>query len=128
MIIADAAGAPATWPLPPHSMAGAGILKAAANCIRTLVETGNDIALFGSSFGGAISLAMAGMLSPKSIVTVAAPLYSDSIQEPYVNDPENMAVVQKLNREKLFFDIREKIRGLSHVLVFHGDNDRIVPF
>ena len=103
-------------------------LEAAANCIHTLVETGNDIALFGSSFGGAISLAMAGILSPKSIVTVAAPLYSDSIQEPYVNDPENMAVVQKLNREKLFFDIREKIRGLSHVLVFHGDNDRIVPF
>jgi len=103
-------------------------LIAAVQTIRDLSETGNEIALFGSSFGGAISLAMAEVLNITSIVTVAAPLFSENIKEPYVNDPANNSVLQKLNKDTLFFDIRDRIPAISHLLIFHGDNDQIVPF
>lgn len=103
-------------------------LAAAGDTIRNLPDTGAAIALFGSSFGGAVSLAMAGSLAASSIVTVAAPLCSESIREPYVNDPDHIAVIKTLDRESLFFDIRDKIPGIRHVLAFHGDADQIVPF
>jgi len=103
-------------------------LFSAVKIIRNLPETGETIALFGSSFGGAISLAMAGALNIASIVTVAAPLCSESIKEPYVNDPVNKPAIQTLDKDKLFFDIRDRISAISHLLIFHGDDDRIVPF
>lgn len=100
----------------------------AAETIRNLPETGNKTALFGSSFGGAVSLAMADALAVSSIVTVAAPLCRDWIQEPYVNDPEHTPLLKTLDKDKLFFDIRDKISAVSHLLIFHGDKDPIVPF
>ncbi|MDA3897152.1 MAG: alpha/beta fold hydrolase [Desulfobacteraceae bacterium] len=103
-------------------------LIAAVQTIRELSETGNQIALFGSSFGGAISLALAGTLNIASIVTVAAPLFSEGIKEPYVNDPKNQPLMQSLDKDKLFFDIRDRISLISHLLIFHGDADKIVPF
>ena len=103
-------------------------LLSAVKTIRELPETGDAIALFGSSFGGTISLAMAGALNIASIVTVAAPLCSESIKAPYVNDPANKPAMQTLDKDKLFFDIRDRISVISHLLIFHGDNDRIVPF
>lgn len=103
-------------------------LQNAAGVIRSLPETGNPLALFGSSFGGAVSLAMAAFLDISSIVTVAAPLCRDWIQEPYVNDPEQTPVLKTLNKDKLFFDIRDNISDIRRVLIFHGDKDMIVPF
>ncbi|MBC2716130.1 MAG: alpha/beta hydrolase [Desulfobacteraceae bacterium] len=103
-------------------------LISAVKTLRGLPETGDAIALFGSSFGGAISLAMAMALNIASIVTVAAPLCSELIKEPYVNDSANKPVMQMLDKDKLFFDIRDRISVISHLLIFHGDDDRIVPF
>jgi len=91
-------------------------------------ETGNRIGLFGSSFGGAVCLSVAPLFNVSAIVTVAAPLCSQSIQEPYVNDPGNSPLIEKLDRTALFFDLKEKIARLGHMLIFHGDEDPIVPF
>ncbi len=103
-------------------------LVSAVKTIRDLPDTGETIALFGSSFGGSISLAAAGSLDIASIVTVAAPLCSENIREPYVNDPKNKPVMKTLNKDKLFFDIRDRMSAVSHLLIFHGDDDQIVPF
>lgn len=103
-------------------------LVCAVRTVRDLPETGNAMALFGSSFGGAVSLAMAEELRPAGIVTVAAPLSSATIKEPYVNDPANIPRVKALNRDALFFDIRNRIAKISRLLIFHGDADPIVPF
>ena len=103
-------------------------LLSAAKTIRGVAKTSDKIALFGSSFGGAISLAMAGALNISSIVTVAAPLCSELIKEPYVNDPANIPVMQNLDKGKLFFDIRDRISAISHLMIFHGNDDQIVPF
>jgi len=103
-------------------------LIAAVKTVQDLPETGEAIALFGSSFGGAISLALAESLDIASIVTVAAPLFSKGIKEPYVNDPTNRPLMQMLDKDKLFFDIRDRVTLITHLLIFHGDDDRIVPF
>lgn len=103
-------------------------LLSAVRTIRELPETGERIALFGSSFGGAVSLALAGELGIAAIVTVAAPLCSQCIKEPYVNDCANQSKMQSLDKDKLFFDIRDRISAISHLLIFHGDADEIVPF
>jgi alpha-beta hydrolase superfamily lysophospholipase len=103
-------------------------LIATVKTIRDLSETNNQIALFGSSFGGAISLALAGTLNIASIVTVAAPLFSEGIKDPYVNDPKNQPLMQTLDKDKLFFDIRDQISFISHLLIFHGNADKIVPY
>jgi len=73
-------------------------LRNAVKTVSELPETGDAIALFGSSFGGAISLALAEELNICSIVTVAAPLRSATIKEPYVNDPKNLPLIQQLDR------------------------------
>ncbi|MCD6584457.1 MAG: alpha/beta hydrolase [Desulfobacteraceae bacterium] len=103
-------------------------LMSAVKTIRDFPDTGDAIALFGSSFGGAISLAMAGSFNITSIVTVAAPLFSGSIHDPYANDPANNSLIQMLDKDKLSFDLRDRISEISHLLIFHGDADQIVPF
>jgi alpha-beta hydrolase superfamily lysophospholipase len=103
-------------------------LMSAVKTVINLPETGESMALFGSSFGGAISLALAGTFDIASIVTVAAPLFSEGIKDPYVNDPKNETLMQTLDKDKLFFDIRDRISLIRHLLIFHGDADRIVPY
>jgi len=100
----------------------------AIEIIKARPETGNRIGVFGSSFGGAVCLAVAPLFAISAIVTVAAPLCSQSIQEPYVNDPANIPLIERLDRDALFFDLRDKLALLSHLLIFHGDEDKIVPF
>jgi len=103
-------------------------LVCAARFLRDLPEIGKSFALFGSSFGGAVSLAMAKKIRPAAIVTLAAPLSSAGIKDPYVNDPANLPLVESLNRNALLFDIRNQISRISRLLIFHGDADPIVPF
>ncbi|MBS3758262.1 MAG: alpha/beta hydrolase [Desulfobacterales bacterium] len=90
--------------------------------------TDGRFALFGSSLGGAAVLATAGRLTPRAVVTVAAPVRSEAIRPPYVNDANNQPMLESLNREKLFFDLAERIEGVKDILIFHGDADPIVPY
>ncbi len=63
-----------------------------------------------------------------SLVTVAAPVRSDTIKPPYVVDPDKQPLLTGLNREKLAFDISDRLFHVSNILIFHGDADNIVPF
>jgi uncharacterized protein len=103
-------------------------LMRAIHIIQDLPETGNQIGLFGSSFGGAVSLAVSNLLETKRIVTVAAPVRLESIQEPSFNNPGENARLKTLSRKKLYFDISELLQAISGVLIFHGDVDSVVPF
>lgn len=96
--------------------------------LRALNATDSRIALFGSSLGGAAVLATAGEIKPRAIVTVAAPVRSAAIRPPYINNPANSHVLESMNREQLFFDIADRIAGISNLLIFHGDADPIVPY
>jgi dipeptidyl aminopeptidase/acylaminoacyl peptidase len=100
----------------------------AIEVMRARPEIGNRFGLFGSSFGGAACLAVAPQFDIAAMVTVAAPLCSESIRSPYVNDPANSPLIETLDKTALFFDLRDRIHNLTHLLIFHGDKDVIVPF
>lgn len=103
------------------------LMDAITNLLDMDVTDGR-IGLFGSSLGGAAVLASASLLNPRAIVTVAAPIRSGAIRAPYINDAASRPVLESLNREQLFFDISDRIAGLSDLLIFHGDADTIVPY
>jgi uncharacterized protein len=96
--------------------------------IQGCPETGNQIALFGSSFGGAVSLAVSHLFHTRAVVTVAAPVRLDAIRPPYINDPENKRRLESLSRINLNFDISGLLADISNILIFHGDSDAVVPF
>jgi alpha-beta hydrolase superfamily lysophospholipase len=103
-------------------------LTSAIETIKNLPETGPRIGIFGSSYGGAIALSVAASYKIKPIVTVAAPVKIDTINPPYITNPENTPQLHSLDREKLFFDISEQLTSVSQILIFHGDHDEIVPY
>ncbi len=99
-------------------------LIAAVKAIRLRTDTGRGCALFGSSMGGAVCLAAAKTVGADALVTVAAPIRSHSVR-PFDGSGSSESNVTGL---QLHFDLSETIAGLRHVLVFHGDADRVVPF
>lgn len=99
-------------------------LLAAVETIRLRTDTGRGCALFGSSMGGAVCLAVAKAVGADALVTVAAPIRSRSVRAFDANGPGESDV----SGLQLHFDLSETIAGLRHVLVFHGDADRVVPF
>jgi len=109
----------------------AGRCRDLVRAIETMLarpEVGTRIGLFGSSLGGAVCLANAALPEIKTIVTVAAPLCTESIRSPYVNDPANSHLIDALDKDGLFFDLRNRIQNIRHLLIFHGDQDLTVPF
>lgn len=100
----------------------------AIETILDLPETGKLIGLFGSSFGGAVSLAVSHLFNVKAIVTVAAPVSLNSIIVPDFSDPADKSRLESLNKEALFFDITGRLSDISNILIFHGDKDKVVPF
>jgi len=99
-------------------------LMAAVKTIRLRTDTGRGCGLFGSSMGGAVCLAAAKAVGTDVLVTVAAPIRSRSVR-PFDGSGLGESDVTGL---QLHFDLSETIAGLRHILVFHGDADRVVPF
>lgn len=99
--------------------------------VTTLLDrdvTDGRIGLFGSSLGGAAAIACATQINSRAIVTVAAPIRSEAIHPPYINDTANRPMLESLSRESLFFDLSDRIAGVSNLMLFHGDADPIVPY
>jgi uncharacterized protein len=88
-------------------------LSSALQTITSIDMTGKDIGLFGSSMGGAVCLAFASTQPVVSIVTVAALYQSKGI----IDNP-----VMKLS-----FDLSEHLSKIQNILIFHGDQDEVVP-
>lgn len=103
-------------------------LLAGAQTLLAEKKTGKRMALFGSSLGGSVALATAARLKAEAVVTIAAPVRDQSIRAPYTNDSANLPLLETMNRENLAFDIGERLGGISHILIFHGDADAIVPY
>jgi alpha-beta hydrolase superfamily lysophospholipase len=98
-------------------------LIAAVRAVHEALGEYLPIGLFGSSFGGTVCLTAAPKVRPFAIVTLAAPVQSQSIRIPE-DSP------QSLNTEiaecRLTFDIMTKVASLHHILVIHGEDDEIV--
>ncbi|HAO20228.1 MAG: hypothetical protein BWK80_12240 [Desulfobacteraceae bacterium IS3] len=102
---------------------------AAAKTILAGDDIGTRIGLFGSSFGGAVCLSAAKELNAQAIVTVAAPIAlnpsSEVIEIIKQTEPDAQQLIG--DGKKLTFDISDNVREISNLLLFHGDEDKIVP-
>jgi alpha-beta hydrolase superfamily lysophospholipase len=96
-------------------------------CLRKRTDLGNRTGLFGSSMGGAVCLSAAADITPQAIVVNAAPIRSLSagIQPPQPSDSRMQGLPSGIRQAQ--FDLGPKLKGLSHVLVIHGDKDTVVP-
>ncbi len=102
---------------------------AAAKTLLARDDIGTRIGLFGSSFGGAVCLSAAKELNAQAIVTVAAPIALNPSSEVIAiikqTEPDSERLIG--DGEKLMFDISDHVREVSNLLLFHGDEDKIVP-
>lgn len=102
-------------------------LTQAIEIMKTNREIGDRIGLFGSSMGGAVCLAVAATVVIGPMVTVAAPLKSRHIQEA-IEKPEARNLREpQFDGTRNTFDISQKLSTISNILIFHGDQDTVVP-
>jgi alpha-beta hydrolase superfamily lysophospholipase len=103
-------------------------LLAAVRLMREHTDTGNQVGLFGSSMGGATCLAAAVEAKAESLVTFAAPVRSRSLNGKSKKQHNPDGTPSQLDKLDLEFDISEKLAGIRHILIFHGETDNVVPF
>lgn len=105
----------------------------AVHHLRSLGLTNRKIALFGSSMGGAVCInawkTMMNMdLDLCGAVLCAAPVNSLTIENiPTKGNGKRPALPLRFFAENLLFDLTPKLSQLTNILVFHGDQDEVVP-
>lgn len=108
-------------------------LVTAVETILNLGKTRRDIALFGSSMGGATCINAWDRLLKLELnvcgsVICSAPVKSRTIENiPTDSNPNRPALPLSFFKENLLFNISEKTKKLSNILIFHGDADEVVP-
>ncbi len=105
-------------------------LAAAVGMLRERTDTGDAVGLFGSSMGGAVCLSAAPDLDVSAIVTVAAPvriMSDDAAMRAIQRSGDGAAVDPAFYRRRLTFDLSDRLSRLHHILVFHGEDDDIIP-
>ncbi len=104
----------------------------AAEMIRGRADTGNALAFFGSSMGGAVCMATAATVFTEavSLVTLAAPVCIRSHHEAMkaIEKSGDSHLPEPLFYEKnLQFDLSALVPELRNILIFHGDSDEVIP-
>jgi alpha-beta hydrolase superfamily lysophospholipase len=102
-------------------------LLAAVETVKNRPDIGDGLGLFGSSFGGTVSLAVAARLQVDALVTLAAPIRSDFIRQTPTPPKEVIDDLPALDPDKMRFDITPLLRSIRAIHVFHGSNDEVVP-
>lgn len=106
---------------------------AALNHILKLKKTGNSVAVFGSSMGGATCINAWQTLQQMDItlcgaVLCSAPVKSRSIKNiPLEGNHNRPSLPLSFFEKNLLFDITQKAADVFNVMIFHGDADSIVP-
>lgn len=101
-------------------------LLKACETIRERSDMANEIALFGSSFGGSVVCAVSANIQAESLVTFAAPNSSRCIFAAI--DKSGLATeYPPLIFENLTFDNDQILCNIQDILIVHGDRDEVVP-
>jgi alpha-beta hydrolase superfamily lysophospholipase len=100
-------------------------LIAAANMLKARNDLGARVGLFGSSMGGAVCLAAARHIQPAAVITWAAPIRSIDI----INHPADRKAAENSGMpfKKNPYDISDQLSDIRNILIFHGEDDEIVP-
>lgn len=102
-------------------------LTAALAMLRSIEDLQPRMALFGSSMGGAVALATAAKEKIAAVVTVAAPVNSQGIIESIGTHPPPDHIPPIFFEPRFQFDISRLVGDVSHLLLFHGERDEVVP-
>jgi len=102
-------------------------LQSAVDLLLQRTDLSDSFGLFGSSFGGTVCLSAAGQASASVMVVNAAPVRSRTLSSTDVIAAGPSHIDASFFRENLQFDVSEGLSRLRSVLVFHGDEDRVVP-
>lgn len=101
--------------------------------ILSLGLTSDRVGLFGSSMGGATCINAWSKLkslgiSPAGGVLCASPMKSLTIKNiPLDATDKRPALDLDFFKKNLLFDLRDRVKKLHNVLIFHGDADEVVP-
>ena len=102
-------------------------LQCAIDCLRNNYDLDPKTGLFGSSLGGAICLSVAAVTRVDALVTVAAPLDSSSLIDSAQGVvPAGLSTDLALS-PRFRFDLSDSLSAISRLLIFHGENDLVVP-
>jgi len=102
-------------------------LITAVKLMQNRDDIGNQIGLFGSSLGGTASLSVAARIKAAALVIVAAPVRSRRMENVFPAGDEFGALPVEFYKKMLQFDISDTLSWSNTILIFHGDNDAIVP-
>jgi uncharacterized protein len=101
--------------------------------ILSLKKTSQNIAVFGSSMGGATCINAWESLLKMDInlcgaVICSAPVKSLTIENiPIEANGDRPALPLSFFKNNLVFDLQDKTQRLYNVMIFHGDTDEVVP-
>jgi len=94
--------------------------------LRSHPRLNGRFGIFGSSMGGSTAISAFGKINAKAIVTLAAPVRGSSIiRRP--DDPNPHNLTEDFYETGLKFDISDNLSSLRNCLVFHGEEDQVVP-
>lgn len=102
-------------------------LIAAVEAVLARKDTGDRLALFGSSMGGATCIAAARELQAEGYVVVAPPVVGDTLTQPPENLSSDPDLTDEFYRRLRDFDLTADLSAVKNVLIIHGDKDAIVP-
>jgi alpha-beta hydrolase superfamily lysophospholipase len=102
-------------------------LKSAMAKMQQHPAVGPIAALFGSSFGGTVVLALASQITAPALITYAAPVSSAAIRKTSIKDSAGRPVSDQRLPPDLAFDLTDRLDDVGHILVAHGELDEIVP-
>lgn len=102
-------------------------VKTAVDILRKRSDLSTRFGLFGSSFGGTVCISVAKQTPVSALVVNAAPLRSRTLSGAAAAPAGLPVLDESFYREKLQFDVSEGLAKLRAVLVFHGDEDQVVP-
>ncbi len=98
-------------------------LVAAVEAVKSIIDAGDRLGLFGSSMGGTVCLSMADSLAADAVVTFAAPIRSDLTGSQLESTRAEILLDTSGHR----FDITKRLAAIRNILIFHGDADNVVP-
>ncbi len=102
-------------------------MAAAVAFITGKADIGNSFGLFGSSMGGTVCLSVAGELGADTLVTFAAPIRSQILENEQLRPDNSDTPGIFFDARRRRFDISDRLPGICNILIFHGDADDVVP-
>ena len=102
-------------------------LISAIKTIQLRKDTGEQTGLFGSSMGGAVCISAAADFDIDSWVTFASPVRTASITESQSKSDDTDSMDSTFDKKAFQWDISSRLENLHHILIVHGDSDKLVP-